>query len=490
MASIIQSYAGVTTPAFLIVERVSFQVLPQSQIKTLNTPFKSGEYYINKEYGVRTFTADVAIKTSSGQSVMDYADDLAEWLHHEEPMELIFRDKPSITYYAQVDNSIDIQKFGNSGRGQITFVCYDPHGYGAERTFAFSPLNTDPINITNGGNTKAHPVMSMEFAKNVTDFAIMSDNNMLYFGEPFDQSIHTPADLNPRIFNDNMSTLTGWTAGVTVDDGVVAGTLYSTGQTFKQNGSYGTGTKWHGGSLMKSLPREVQDFTVEVLVNMGKATNNMLGRIECYLLDVNLNKIGKIAYQDASSTIYNPTFKAVAGPQATGKVIVNSPEGYLRINKKKAPINVRDIYGWLKLTRKGKKYTASIYAEVNGKRYLLNEVSWTDTKNLYNKKLASIQIHISAHGNSPAIGTMSINHINVFEHLPKPTVDTKDYVFRTGDILTIDNATGEILKNGEAFYEDLYPTSSFISLDKGVNGISVSDPAIINGTIIFKERWL
>jgi predicted phage tail component-like protein len=489
MASSIKSFAGVNTPAYLIVERVTFSVLPQSRMKSLSIPMKSGEYFISKEYGIRVFTADVSIKAPTAGGVMYNADDFAEWLHTEAPAELIFRDKPDITYYAIVDNSIDLVKFGQIGKGQINFVCFDPHGYGQERTFSFAPLNTDPISITNGGNATAHPYMEMTFSKNVTDFAILSDNDMLYFGEPFDASINTSGNQNPRVLYDALTTVTGWTPGITVDDGTVQGTLYSTGNTFKQTGNnYGTGVKWHGGSLMKSLPNEIQDFTVEVLINMGKAVNNMLGRIECYLLDVNLNKIGKLAYQDASSTIYNPTFKAVAGPQATGKVIVNSPSGYLRIGKK-APVNVRDIYGWLKLTRKGKKYTASCYVDVSGKRYLINEVSWTDTKNLYNKKLAAIQLHISAHGNSPAVGSMSINSLNVYEHKTKVTNEI-DYVFRTGDKLSIDNATGEIRKNGEEIYSELYPSSSFIKLEKGVNGISVSDPAVINGTIKFKERWL
>ena len=91
MASAIQSYAGVPTPAFLHVEKVQFSVLPQSEIKQLSIPMKSGAYFVNKKHGVRTFSVEFTIVSDSPNDVMYRADDLATWLNYDEPQELIFK---------------------------------------------------------------------------------------------------------------------------------------------------------------------------------------------------------------------------------------------------------------------------------------------------------------------------------------------------------------------------------------------------------------
>jgi predicted phage tail component-like protein len=460
----------------------------------MDIPMNSGAYFVNKKLGVRTFTADFSIKAEDKESVMYRADDLAEWLHYDEPQPLIFRDKPDIHYMAIVDGTADITKFSRSGKGQITFLCLDPHGYGTERTYAFNPTNTDPIVVTNGGNKETAPILKMEITQNVTDFAILTDNEMLYFGEPFDSTTKTASDLNPRILSDACTTTNGWTQGLTVDGGTVAGTLVSSGDTFSQfEKNYGTGSNWHGGSLIKDLGHPVQDFTAEMLLDFSKGVNNQIGRMEMYLLDANGNKIGKVALADSSRYMYYPVFEARAGSLASGKYFANTKlikMKKLKGGRRQQYSPLANMYGIVRISRKGKKWTALVaWRDEKGKYHTLYSVNWTDSKGLYQSKLAAIQIHIGASSNVPAITKMTINHVLVIEHLAKPA-NTIDYVFRKGDILEIDCNTGEILKDGEPYFADLYPTSSFLKLEKGINGISVNTPVIKNGTITFRERWL
>ena len=119
MTSQILSYAGVKPPAFLIVEKIQFSVLPVSDIKQLDIPMKNGSYFVNQRHGVRMFTAEFVIKSDSKNGVMYDADTLATWLFHQSPQPIVFRDKPNIAYNVIVDNSIDISTFSNLVEGKF-----------------------------------------------------------------------------------------------------------------------------------------------------------------------------------------------------------------------------------------------------------------------------------------------------------------------------------------------------------------------------------
>jgi hypothetical protein len=70
-------------------------------------------------------------------------------------------------------------------------------------------------------------------------------------------------------------------------------------------------------------------------------------------------------------------------------------------------------------------------------------------------------------------------------------MNTVPLIARAGDVLEIDNSTGAILKNGVPFYQYLNPSSSYISLEKGANGIVISPAdAFRNGKITFTEKSL
>ncbi|MGG1916053.1 distal tail protein Dit [Priestia megaterium] len=483
MASAIKSYAGVDTPAFFIVEKISFEVLPPSTIKSMDIPRKSGAYFINKNLGIRTFSVEFSIKADTAGNVMYYADDLAEWLNYDEPQPLIFRDKPDQTYYAIVSGNSDLTKFSSTGKGKIDFVCLDPHAYGIEKEYSFAPQNTDPIMVTNNGNTPAYPILQMQFTKNLADFSVMTDNDALIFGD-FDATTQTAADLKPLYIDDTGASTSGWTNGVSVDGGVVTGTLTSNGYSFQQGSKdYGTGTNWHGGSLIKSLGKQVQDFVLGVRVGFQSSNINQLGRVEVYLLDINGNKIGKMAIRDGHTTGDYPNFEAWAGAVGNGGTQFRNTYGdYKGVFK--------NFDGIIRIGRVGQKWHCYIAkVDANGRHNTRAYKEYWDRPLKYQDKVAAIQIHIAQNSTYAPVNVMYVSNVRFSEILSAGT-NQVDYVFRTNDILTIDCNTNEILKNGEPYYEALYPSSSFLKLEKGVNGISVSDPSIKNGTIKFNERWL
>jgi predicted phage tail component-like protein len=484
--SLIKSFGGVTTPSYLYIKKVSFQIMPDSEAVTLDVPDRVGQWYIKRKDGIRTFTAEFGIKATSSTSVMTLCDDLGTWLYSKEPIPLIFRDKPTQTYYAMAIGSYDVDKFGASATGTIDFVCYDPDSQGAERTIGLAPTTTDPTQIINGGNKEAYPKFHFEFTKNLTDFAIATDNEMLYFGEPFDVTSQTAIETKPVLINDTGASTTGWTAGVSVDGGQVAGTLSSNGYSFGQSGSpkdYGTGSGiWHGGSLIKSVTKEVQDFNFEAQVGFLANAKNQVGRVEVYLLDINGNKLGKVALRDTTRNMDAVNFEAWVGKvNGGGTSVINSYgtnypwkqfNGVLRINR----VGKKWSFYIAQVNTTTKKHTSRMYKE------------YTDWKNQYGAKVASIQIHIAAYGTDAPVDQMWISNI-YFKEIVSKTSSQVGYVFRNGDILDIDCETGDIKKNGEDYFEDLYPSSKFPVFEPGSNGVSVTDTGFKNATIKFNERW-
>ena len=64
-------------------------------------------------------------------------------------------------------------------------------------------------------------------------------------------------------------------------------------------------------------------------------------------------------------------------------------------------------------------------------------------------------------------------------------------VFNQGDILIINNETGQVLLNGERYFTFLTPDSTFLSLDKGTNYLFVDGRHLVsNLRIAYRERLL
>lgn len=74
----------------------------------------------------------VPIKVSSNEHVEHLKQDIAEWLYHEEPKELIFKQIPNLHYLAEYE-SMELNERGSFGRGTIYFYLKDAHRYSEER---------------------------------------------------------------------------------------------------------------------------------------------------------------------------------------------------------------------------------------------------------------------------------------------------------------------------------------------------------------------
>jgi len=504
MSKGIKSFAGVPTPSYLVINKISYAPMPPSTVNSLDRPMASGSHFVNRKYNNRIFTVEYTIIADKPEDVMYLADDLADWLDYTTPRAVVFNAKPNIVYYGIVDNASDIAEFGKSGKGTFTINCFDPHGYGPTRKLTYTPSLTEPTMFSNGGNRACSPIIEVKFKKALTDFAIVTDSDAVYFGDPYDPVEKTPTDLSPRRLYDTMQTTNGWQNGTYIDEGQVAGTFANTGDSFVQAeanyGSYNGG--WHGAAMVKDIGRQIKDFHLESRIIHNSTKFAQAGRVEIYLLDINGGVVAKISLRDTSTTGQMPVFKARAGTDNAGTTFVNYSGKTRMLTKEKIGKDTymygeensfRNFYGELHLTRRGTKWTAKIVriSLETGDEINSYSKSWTDSRKKYTKEIAAVQVHVGQYKSVTPTAELKITHLEISEYLSKPTPDAIDYVFRPGDILKVDMNTGNITKNGKRYFQDLYPTSSFFKFAPGINGLSFSNPsAVETATVSYKERWL
>lgn len=83
----------------------------------------AGGHLVRTNTDVRTIEVPVILKADDQANMQKRKEELADWLVHETPKELIFDDEPDRTYLAVVDGEADLDELVFRGRGKITFIC-------------------------------------------------------------------------------------------------------------------------------------------------------------------------------------------------------------------------------------------------------------------------------------------------------------------------------------------------------------------------------
>lgn len=439
---------------------------------------RKGAILASTTLGVRELRVPVLIECNNNQELHLLEEDLSEWLITDQPCPLIFHDEPDRVYYAVVSGELNFKSLVTAGEGEITFICPDPHKYSAqEKIYPFPPTNEELFYVENLGGTETYPKITLEFTENIANFAIMKDEDFLMFGTGDVDKV--PMDPRPVILREDFSTLNGWTAASSVDEGTITGSFASNGSAIRPS-IWGTGAGWHGPSLVKGLTKQLQNFHMRCRFGNRATRVGQLGRVEVYFLDVNGNKIGKIALRNGNPNAITP----LAQGRVKNNYVVNTYGNYAGAWK-----NWND--GFMDVTRTGNKWRFyfAMYDFEEGREHTRYTFEWVDAKGTATEKLAQVQVHIGAHGTSPGPETIFITDLKVNEIIGSGTGETP-YLFMAGDVLEIDNNKGSIFLNGQPYYESLNPASRFIALEKGLNAITFHPLSFRNGELSYRERWL
>lgn len=543
-------------PDFVRVIAINHSILPPISQNTLTIGGKAGAYDFGNTVGTREISVDIAIVAPEENMMPSLLEQLSAWLYYDDAVELILGDNPNRFYVAKFTGDSDISESFRLGTGTLTFTCSDPYIKGLEREYIIpETYNGDVLELTNTGSAETFPQMSFEMTQDVTNFSVVAGEDFIDIGSPLaiDADANTKVDAGGWALKDYLKSTNGWTLPVSQYGGIITGTMeiYSNVEMRQSGLDYGTGSAWHGASMVKPLAQSVTDFEAQytfridtdahykfigtvvpkkdLVMRSGSAskyknkgtakkgtTYNVQSKAkngwyklengyyiqsgssyvtfkaETYLAD----KMGRNQFMLNDSNGY-PLFVASVR-DATAKsrnlraevVLINGSKKQVILDKVVPSIH-NNLDGYWIIKRQKNVWYASLYNYTDdGGSTRIFYVRWADTAKTYGRAVTQAQVGVMAYQKNTAT-YMALKDIRV------KTLDTQvktneiPLILRAGDVLEIDNETGAILKNGQPFYEYLNPASTFIKLRSGVSGLVIAPyDAFTNGTVTYTERTL
>ncbi|BAM46355.1 distal tail protein Dit [Amphibacillus xylanus] len=442
---------------------------------------KPGAYLSNTQKQIRTINVPVLLLADDLSDLQKVKEDLANWLIHDEPKELIFNDEPDRVYYAVVSGSLDLDELVYSGQGIITFLCPDPFKYGHEKTIHFP---SDQVIVENNGTAEADPIFELTATKKSTFAMISNGEDYNLIGQPSDVDVEQ-VDSEEILINERGETLSEWnTPPIKIDShtAVIDGSMGTDGTGIVPL-NYGSGDAWHGPARAIEI-NPIQDFEVEMKCRVELTRPSDTFRIETYLFDENLNVIGKIAIVD--STVNG---SQVAAEGRSGDWVGNNVN--YEISSKNYLRRTNHFHGVVKVTRKGKElifYAARLGSGDNPIHHDTLTVSRFITDSNLLGRLKYIQIHFGKYGQSTNATVPRINQLKVTE-LKEVSVDKTPYIIYPNDVITFDHKNEDILVNGEPRKDLKNFGASFFTLKKGDNQLLVTPEDSFETNVRFRERF-
>lgn len=456
-------------------------IIPAREIDYESIPQMAGAVRKNVKTGIRIIKVTIKITGSSEEDLRKRVETIGEILKTDDDAPIIFDDEPDRIYYGMLYGETPLTDTLQFGKGEINFLCLDPHKYGAEEELAFD--SDGVLNFFNTTNSDIFPRYEIAFNQPATFFSILDAENQITIGEP-EEVTKAKVPREQLIMTEGFNSMTGWSATNVAVDGTVLGTIGVNAQGNFVPTSFGTGTGWHGPALKKSLPEELQDFKMELYLENkstgGKTVRNkQIGRAELYLLDINDLVIAKFAILD-QHTSYEKTFgEARLGAQSGGKYIIN----YVGNNSV-----WNNFDGRIYIERIGKRWLVTI-GKWDGKRhYARLSKGYYDADNAFNQKVAKVQVHFGAYDAYPTT-TMLFDIMYIKKINTVLTVETP-YIVDTGDIVEVDTFNGGIYKNGDPWMKELDQVSDWFSLKPGSTVLEFYPEGVTSSIkAFFSKRW-
>lgn len=478
-------FNNIELPNYATINDIRQTVLPQISQNTLKINGRPGLIDFGNEIGERTIVIDFTLKAASLLLLQEKIRDFAKWLYYEDEKTLSLSLESDKYYLAKATEQTDftISKERYEGTTTVTFVCYDPFYYGNTINSEFE-AGTSTITVNNTGSFDSYPDIRLNFTESTSNLQIISDDNFLLFGAKEQAGETSQIDTRPARLDEDMSTLTGWTTATNIDFGSITGALVSNGASVSpwySGGSWGTGSDWHGPSIVKALSSPAQDFVARM--RFGNYANKVgqLGTVEMYLLDANGVRIGKISLRNGNPNAITPYLQFYLG--SPSNYIVQTYGSYAGVWK-----NFSD--GILEVERIGNKWRiyCAMYDSATQTEHTRYSFNYVDVNSTYMSKVAQIQIAIRAYSTAYGPDSIYITHVRVNEII-EASENENSFLFKSGDQLYIDNTNGEIYLNGTPFFYALDPGSNFIKFKPGANSLFIS-PSVASGSVTFSERWL
>lgn len=474
------NYNGYNLATLGTINQIKRNILPPNEISTLNIPARPGLLVLMKKHGARVIQVEMTLKGTTQEELVAKAETLGTVLDTMEDVEITFADEPSRTYYGMVQDEIDKDDVTNKlGKVKFSILCANPYKYGPEQTVTVDATNK--VAVTNTGTVETFPVIEVTVNNPITFFSAVAPDDYVLIGNPATlDNVQAPGWY--RTLTDDLTTLTGWSAGTGgIDGGTVAGAMSLGTKGFKST-NFGAASGWHGPTMQKVLSENLQDFVIRFWVQFDSSAANQSGRAELYLFDAANNNIGKISMVDYLQG-FEANFPEVrAGAYGPGKYIMDG-------SKMSSRSRFNNFYGYIELQRIGKQFKAICmrYDTVKRRVFAGWETKMWDSNNSFQSPLNKVMLHLGQHG-TVAVPNMEILKVEVLK-VVTASANEVQYIALAGDTLTVDCESGEIFRNGSPAQELYNPATTFISIPPGTTELAFLPEGDVSVELKYKGRW-
>jgi predicted phage tail component-like protein len=460
---------------YVVATRIKRPTWAPIQRNILNISGYPGGMLYETETKPRIIPVQIFVKNDSFSDLEKLKEDLAVWLITENEAELIFDDEPDRLYFAVVDGSFNPEEIVNTGIGEFNFICLDPYKYGPEKKVQFEESKRFYVD----GTVETDPVIRLEISQDTTFIAVSDGEKMNIVGQQpnVDQQLIVKEE---RKFWHQMDELSGWSDTISVEEGVITGTMKTTGYSFYTD-DYGSDPAWHGPAKKISIGSTIQDFQVDALVHQS-STSGKAGSIEIALLDASNNFVAKMLLSKRSINSVANWARIRAGKVTNGYDIMNT--------RGANEITWANFDGLLRISRVGNVWTAyACLIDQNGVQHTRAGETWVDTYAIATAPISQIQVQIWQYGTVPTT-LQYIADLKVFK-INSPTDNQVPILARAGEIITFDHKFDSIKLSGVDITKEKAFIGEYFPLKPGDNTIIVEPTECIEKVeVTWNPKWL
>lgn len=441
-------------------------VLPPVKHNIISIPGRDGGFISETRLEMRKIDVNIEIDIPVGWTLEDVEEDLADYLFSEKEEELIFTTATDRTYYARIENT-SLELIGQlAAVGRLSFICPDPYKYGPLREVK---LDAQTNKIYYAGTTPVIPEVEIIPKEKTTYAGYTNGEKSVLVGYPMDvESI--PYDKEPIFFNNVMSDRSNWTDATSMH-GITVGGSYSTSSYGLFPIAYGTGTTWHGPSVIRTLNEALTDFTLSTYIGLANTSLLQMSKLEWHLLSADNEIQARILFGDFWAGYNRSIAEFYIGNPANEKKIQLLDDRW-----------TKDFKGVVQIKKEGNRIELYVARTTPSPHHQIKKTVFVDTENRFNKPITKIQLATCQWGANP---TAEPRYIQILLRKINPSKnDMIPYIADIGDKITIDKALN--VRKNDQLQLGLNVFSQPIELQKGENTL-IALPPTADVTVRFRE---
>lgn len=477
----------------IMITKVNRNITPSFTNETVSIGSAKGEIFQYNVYKSKQIEISYQIYNRRAEYLVNFRRGLSALIYTDEPKKLIFSDEPNIYYNAILDGEQTLEEEEYKSSGILRFLIPDGVAHSvAEKTA--ENYGSNQITLENNG-TESVPINIKTTMKSDNGYIAFTLGDRFYqIGKP-EEADGKHYEESVKLFDDHLYEDKGWLVnqGITppvtserLQNGVVKYVKESTNEGYATTKDYGSGNSWHGASLTKIVPKDVNnkypvnwkvayrfDFNTDGAVFKGV----QVGHTSVTMIDENDDIICSIIFEDTSPVneyYYMAVFIGNKNVWHTDSTFPMAKKG----------VTARGDYG------------PAVTAEKIGNQVTIRFNNFGICKTFYvdnpEAELRKITWYVAAYKDNFHTENNVLRALHVIKHNVERYEDIPNY-FSNGDIVEIDGASGSVYIN-DAYDTDVADIGSQpLLLPPGQHTLGIitsSFASVPDVEVTYQERWI